>query len=182
MSRAARSGHVIPGMLSHSLVSVVTLCNAGCRVVFEEWGIGVTVTYRGTIVTEGKKCTKTGLWMVPIKDEANLSKRANFMDVTTPNDTYFAVNQQVNDDMKAHFDGNNHFMANAIQTSSKGELANYHHQSLGSPTTWAMLNALKNHPTELMSMSGMDKDLITKYLEPSTATAKGHMVRVRKKY
>ena len=31
-----------------------------------------------------------------------------------------------------------------------------------------------------MSMPGMDKDLVTKYLEPSTATAKGHMVRVRK--
>ena len=44
-----------------------------------------------------------------------------------------------------------------------------------------MLNALKNHPTELMSMPGMDKDLVAKYLEPSTATAKGHMVRVRKK-
>ena len=71
-------------------------------------------------------------------------------------------------------------MVNAIQTSSKGELVNYHHQSLGSPTTSAMLNALKNHPTEFMSMPGMDKDLITKYLEPSTATAKGHLVRVRK--
>ena len=62
----------------------------------------------------GKKCTKTGLWMVPIKDKANSSERANFMHVTTPNDTYFGVNQQVNDDIKAHFGGNNHFMANAI--------------------------------------------------------------------
>ena len=34
-------------------------------------------------------------------------------------------------------------MANAIQTSSKGELDNYHHRSLGSPTTWLMLNASK---------------------------------------
>ena len=64
--------------------------------VFEEWGIGVIVTYRGKHVMEGKKCTKTGLWMVPIKDEANSSKRANFMHVKTPNDTYFGVNQQVN--------------------------------------------------------------------------------------
>ena len=72
-------------------------------------------------------------------------------------------------------------MANAIQTSSKDELTNYHHHSLGSPTMWPMLNASKNHPAELMSMPGMNKDLVTKYLEPSTATAKGHMVRVRKK-
>ena len=48
--KAAISGHVIPGMLSHSLVSVVTLCNAGGRVVFEKWRIGVIVTYRGTLL------------------------------------------------------------------------------------------------------------------------------------
>ena len=78
------------------------------------------------------------------------------MHVKDPNDTHFGVNQQVNDEMKAHFGDNNHFMINTIQTSSKGELANYHHQSLGSPTTWAMLNALKNHPTELISMPGME--------------------------
>ena len=82
----------------------------------------------------------------------------------------------MNDEMKAHFSGSNHFMANVVQTSSKGELANYHHQSLGSPTTWSMLNTLKNHPAELISMPGMNKDLIARYLEPPTATAKGHMV------
>ena len=38
----------------------------------------------------------------------------------------------------------------------------------------------QEHPSELMSIPGMYKHLITKYLEPSTATAKGHMVRVRK--
>ena len=81
--------------------------------------------------------------MVPLKDKANASKQAHFMHVNDPNDTHFGVNQQVNDVTKRHFGGGNHFMANATQTSSKGELANYHHQSLGSPTTWAMLNALK---------------------------------------
>ena len=100
--------------------------------------------------------------------------------INIPNHAHYGVNQQVNNNMKTHFGANNHIMANAIQTSSKGELANFHHQSLGSPTKWAMLNALKNHPTELMSMPGMDKDLVNKYLEPSTATAKGHMVRVSK--
>ena len=84
--------------------------------------------------------------------------------------------------MKGYFGGSNHFMANAIQTSSKGELANYHHQSLGSPTMWSILNVLKNHPAELMSMPGMNKDLITRYLEPPIATAKGHMIRVQKRF
>ena len=51
--------------------------------------------------------------------------------------------------------------------------------SLGLPTTWSMLNTLRTHPGELMSLPGMNKDLITKYLELYTATAKGHLVRVQ---
>ena len=39
---------------------------------------------------------------------------------------------------------------------------------------------IKKHPAELMSMPGMDKDLITKYLDLSTVTSKDHMVRVLK--
>ena len=79
LPKAARSGHGIPSMSSYSRVSIVTLCNAGCRVVFKEWGIGVTVTYRGKFVMKGKKCTKTGVLMVPIKDEANSSKWTNLI-------------------------------------------------------------------------------------------------------
>ena len=41
------------------------------------------------------------------------------------------------------------------------------------------LRALRNHPDELQSFPGFNKNLITKYLPASRATAKGHMVRVR---
>jgi hypothetical protein len=30
--------HIIPGLALHSLVSVVTLCNAGCKVLFTKFG------------------------------------------------------------------------------------------------------------------------------------------------
>jgi hypothetical protein len=39
-----------------------------------------------------------------------------------------------------------------------------------------MPNVPKTHPEELMSMPGMNKELLIRYLEPSTATVKGHMV------
>ena len=61
LPRAARLGHVIPGLSTHSLISVVTLCNAGCEVLFTK--IDVTVKHRGSIVLTGKKCTRTGLLM-----------------------------------------------------------------------------------------------------------------------
>jgi hypothetical protein len=51
--------HIIPICASYSLISIVTLCNAGCNVVFTK--IGCTITYRG----KGSKCTCTGLWMIP---------------------------------------------------------------------------------------------------------------------
>ena len=118
----------------------------------------------------------------PITNKVNSKEQANFVGNIGPTTTNIGVNQQVNMDIAAHFGGDTQFMSNAIQTSSKGELANYHHHSLGSRTTWSMLNALKDHPEELMSMPGMNTELITKYLEPSTVTAKGHMVQVRKTY
>ena len=41
----ARQGHIMPGLASHSLLSVTKLCNAGCTVEFTM--IGCNITYRG---------------------------------------------------------------------------------------------------------------------------------------
>ena len=65
----ARLGHIIPGLASHSLLSVVKLCNAGCEVSFTK--IDCTVKYRGRTVLKGYKCSKTGLWMVPLDTTAS---------------------------------------------------------------------------------------------------------------
>ena len=43
-----------------------------------------------------------------------------------PNVTNIGVNQQVNDRIASYVGVGAHFMANAIQISSKGNLANYH--------------------------------------------------------
>jgi hypothetical protein len=61
---AARLAHIIPGFASHSLISVVTICNTGCDVLFTK--IGCTITYRGRTIMCGNKCTRTGLWMIPL--------------------------------------------------------------------------------------------------------------------
>jgi hypothetical protein len=61
----ARLAHIIPGLASHSLISVVTLCNAGCDVLFTK--IGCTITHRGRTIMCGSKCMRTGLWMIPLQ-------------------------------------------------------------------------------------------------------------------
>ena len=60
----ARIGHIIPDLASHYLLSVVKLCNVGCKVSFSK--IECIVKYRRPIVLKGHKCSKTGLWMVPL--------------------------------------------------------------------------------------------------------------------
>ena len=47
----AREGHIIPGLVSHSLMSVVKLCNAGCQVLFTK--VGCQVKHLGRIVLRG---------------------------------------------------------------------------------------------------------------------------------
>jgi hypothetical protein len=61
----ARVAHIIPGLVSHSLLSVVTMCNAGYMVAFTK--INCTIAYHGRTIICGHKCTCTGLWMVPLK-------------------------------------------------------------------------------------------------------------------
>ncbi len=51
--------HIIPGLALHTIVSVVTLCNAGCEVLFTK--IGCTNTHRGCTILCGSKCMHTGL-------------------------------------------------------------------------------------------------------------------------
>ena len=52
--------HVVLGLASHLLVSVVKLCNAECEVVFTK--TDCTVKYCGRVVLTGYKCQQTGLY------------------------------------------------------------------------------------------------------------------------
>ena len=74
---------------------------------------------------------------------------------------------------------NEHVIANITRTSTKPEVATYHHQSLGSPPVSSVLRALSRHPDELLTFPGMSTNLIKKHLPEATATYKGHIVRKR---
>ena len=159
---AAREGHIIPGLASHSLLSVVKLCNAGCEVTFTK--IGCIVKHNGRIVLQGYKCRRTGLWMVPIQPHASgdpTSAPATIPTQMPPMQAFLA----------------HEYMANVIPTSSMEELAMYHHQILGSPPPSTLLKAIRNY--QLESFPGLTYELISKNLPPATATDKGHMVRTR---
>ena len=65
-----------------------------------------------------------------------------------------------------------HYANHAHHTSTRAELAEFHHQSLLSPPTTTILKALKNN--QLNSFPGLTQEIL-RHLPPSTATAKGHM-------
>jgi hypothetical protein len=149
---AARLAHIIPGLASHSLISVVTICNAGCDVFFTK--IGCTITYWGRTIMCGNKCTRTGLWMIPLQADSQPTT------TTTPPRSITAM------------------AAIVAATSSAGDHARYIHQALCSPTAASLLSALARS-TELATIPGLTPQLILHHLPPSTATDKGHMRRHR---
>ena len=145
----ARIAHIVPGLASHSLVSVVKLCNAGCQVKIDD--ISCEVHYRGRVVIKCSKCTKTGLWMLPLTESAN-----ELAGSITQND----LSQLDHAALHAHV------------TSTKSEMVQFYHQALFSPPAITLLKAIKNK--QLESFPGLVPSLL-KHLPPSTATAKGHM-------
>ena len=97
-----------------------------------------------TVIMEGKNAPKIGVWMALYSQQVNSQERAMCVAKSGTNTTDIGVNQQMNYNIPTHFSDGSPFIANTIQTSSKDELAKYYHQTLGSPTTWSMLNRPKN--------------------------------------
>ena len=172
---AARNGHIIPGLASNSLLSVVVLCDARCEVLFNKYG--VIVKYNGKTVLRGSKCARTGLWLVPLQHRTNQEATDGVAEPFAnlfPNFNLDCLKQELN---TVHTAAN---VAIVLNTSSMEELTKLHHQSLESPPKTAIYRVLRNHPEELLTFPGMNRKLISRHLPPSTVTAKGHLIRTRK--
>jgi hypothetical protein len=145
----ARATHIIPGLAPHSLLTVVSLCNAGCTVHFTK--IGRTIIYRGHTIVCCHKRARTGLWMIP------LSK-----DTSPP---------------PADFQPTIAMVANVVATSSATKYAGYDHQHqlLCSLPAATLLLAL-DKSTKLQTIPGLTTLLlICSHLPKSKATNKGHI-------
>ena len=148
----ARLGHIIPGLANHSLISIVQLCNEGCEVKFIKEACHVI--YNNRVIMYGRKCPRTGLWMLPVAQH----QQEEMVEANHPTTTL-------------------ELMANVYETSTQADLAQYLHQCLFSPTPATLIKAINND--QLLSFPGLTSELITKHLPPSTATAKGHMHQSR---
>ena len=148
---------MIPGLAAHSLLSIVQLCNAGCEVGITK--IACTVHYRGRLILQGEKSSRTGLWMVPLDTRPSTLNTGPSIPPLTA--------QPMSDHLKQSNDVQE-IAANIIPTSTKEELAMYLHQCLCSPPKSALLKEIRNK--QLDSIPGLTYNLIAKHLPSSTAT------------
>jgi hypothetical protein len=146
---SAQHAHIISDLASQSLICIVTLCNAGCNVFFTK--IGCTITYRSKVILCGSKCTRTGLWMIPLCPTLPASTDNKQASMLPPL-----------------------IAANVDAASSVGEYARYVHQALCSPPATTLIQVLRRS-RELATIPSLAVHLINTHLPYSTATDKGHM-------
>ena len=157
--KEATHSHILPGLKNHSLISVVQLCNAGCRVTFDK--DKCTVQYNGRDIVQGTKCHKNGLWYVPLSMEQQHDPHHQQGSPRNPKPNPTNPNPNPNPNQ-----------ANSIyHTSTMAETIKYLHQCFNSPTVSAFTKAIDND--QLIGLPGqITSDAVRKYLPESTATHK----------
>jgi hypothetical protein len=153
------TGHIIPDLSIATLFGIRVLTEAGCNVTFDKHKC--TVQYNGKIILSGDKDPSTDLWTLPLES----------IDMTTHlvNDAIPLV-APVHANAHAHLPTPIACFTHTVRT--KANSIHYAHQSLCSPRISTLLKAircgyLKGYPN--MTAKG-----VTKYLNPSPATANGH--------
>jgi hypothetical protein len=148
------TGHIVQGLTMASLVGIRILCKAGCIVIFTDKYCDVM--YNEKLILRGYKDPQTDLWILPITRDAINNQS------TVGKDLGDQKNPQPI--QVAGFTHSVQTRANAVK---------FAHQSLCNPKISTLMKALKKG--FLKGCPHMNEELVTKYLNPSPATAKGHM-------
>ncbi len=153
--------HIVPGLSMASLTGIRVLCKAGCKVIFTD--TKCEVKYQNKVILNGIKVPTTDLWMLPI----------------TPTAINETGSQQLEKDRRNQSNPPNvDCAAFAHSVRTQANAVKFSHQSLCNPTISSLMTALKKG--FLKGCPDLSKELVTKYLNPSRATAKGHMKHPKK--
>ncbi len=160
------TGHIVPHLTVASLMGIRPLCNAGCTVTFDH--NKCDVSYNENVLLQGYKDESTDLWTLPIigisTSRTALPQSAPGVDCalhTLRPSIYPSINL-------ANF-------THSVKTRANG--VKFAHQSLCNPKNLTLLKAVRKG--FLKGCPNLSGKLILKYLNPSPATAKGHMKQPR---
>ena len=155
------TGHVVPHLAIASLIGIRPLCDAGCTVTFDKEKCNVV--YEGNVILRGFKDIATGLWTLPIDaTKSALPRSAPDID-------------RAQDNIDIHPGVHLPSFTHSVSTRANG--VKFAHQLLCNPKILTLLKAVRRG--FLKGCPNFSEKLILKYLNPSPATAKGHMKRPR---
>ena len=164
LPQAARQAHILPGLASHSLISIAQLCDNGCTALFDKQQCHIM--HNGITILKGPRCPKTKLWLLPTsnqKHQVNLTVTTegeqHHKPVTTEGDAQLVCN-------------------NAYQQKTTKELLRYLHAAAFSPTAETWKKAISNN--QFSTWPRLTTKRVQTLLPDSMATAKGHLKRKRK--
>ena len=159
------TGHIIPDLSIASLFGIRVLTEAGCTVTFDK--NNCIVRYSGDIILRGEKDPATDLWTLPLGSIPSTSSH-HIVDMIPSAAPVFA---------DARANGVTKLACFTHTVRTKANSIRFAHQSFCSPKISTLLKALRRG--YLKGCPNLTAHGVTKYLNPSPATAKGHMKRLR---
>ncbi len=160
-------GHIVLSFTIVSLIGICPQCKAGCKVVFDN--DKCDMMYNDKIILTGYKDSITDLWTLPIHTKvcttpgSTVQPRPGPCLGRTPNPSSVASDTHPGLSFAA-------FMYSVCTWANAVKFA---HQFLCNPKISTLLKAVRRGL--LKGSPNMTEKLILKYLNPSPATAKGHM-------
>jgi hypothetical protein len=154
------TGHTNLDLSIALLFGIQVLMEVGCNITFDKHKC--TVRYNGKVILIGDKDPSTDLWTLCLGS----------MDMTThcSNDAILSA-APVHANAHAHLPTPIACFTHTVRT--KANSIRFTHQSLCSPCISTLLKAIRRG--YLKGCPNMTAKGVTKYLNPSPATAKGHM-------
>jgi hypothetical protein len=159
------TGHIIPDLSIASLFGIRVLTESGCTVTFDK--TNCIVRYNGAIILRGAKDPATDLWTLPLGSPKSTTSHhvTDMIPLAAPE---FA-------DAHANIVTKSACFTHTVRT--KANSIRFAHQSFCSSKISTLLKALRRG--YLRGCPNLMAHGVTKYLNPSPATAKGHTKRPR---
>ena len=161
ISQQAKLTHIFDELHSASLLSLGQLCDDGCKILLDKQY--THVFKNNALVLKGYRNFSDGLWDVPLPQSTQklfhihheISNK-NELVISYPTSSIFhSLNVIIRRD------------------KTKSDLVRYLHACCFSPPIETFLQAVKKG--NFVTWPGLTEKLVLRYLEPTVATAKGHL-------
>jgi hypothetical protein len=171
------TGHIVPSLKVALLIGIRPLCKAGCKVVFDNEKC--EVIFNNKVILTGHKDPSMDLWTLPLPTgrmwTSPTSDAVTTPTLPRPGPCIDRAPHPPKGQNQIHPGVNVAAFTHLVRTRANTVI--FAHQSLCSPKISLLLKAVRWGFSK--GCPNMKETFILKYLNPTTATAKGHMKRPR---